>query len=178
MSTETELPTTADGYKKDLLTTLQLNYRLQMDGPDIGTQAERTLRTVTICDRFSAVMFLHALQTVDSALADKVAAQVCGIIADGSEVGSYIFDMLEKMGIDPDSLTPPADPRLNRKRYWDLIKGLDILSEYDTDGEPTVDHDQIWAGGDASEVPAYHAHELEQLGWTVDTNIDRYTKNL
>jgi hypothetical protein len=55
--------------------------------------------------------------------------------------------------------------------------GLNILAKYSDNGDFAAEHDQIWAGIDASEmeIDEEDLKELDDLGWFIDEEFDSWS---
>lgn len=108
--TANEKPSTpvADDHLKNLLTTLQQQWRLAFDHPGEPDEEIRFMRIAMICDRFSAVWFLLKLMELNPAVAEKTTRELVGILNDGSGVGEWAYELLCRIGIDPESILAPG----------------------------------------------------------------------
>jgi hypothetical protein len=51
--------------------------------------------------------------------------------------------------------------------------GLGILLKYDSDGDISFGHDQVWAGPSSEvEISKEDLDLLDKLGWFIDTEVD------
>jgi len=66
-------------------------------------------------------------------------------------------------------------------RGWEVkkvLEGLLILKKYFPEGDIAAQHDEIYAGGDASEVEISESDKkrLDDLGWFIDEEEDSWKK--
>ena len=58
-----------------------------------------------------------------------------------------------------------------------IVEGLNILSKYSDGGDFSAEHDQIWAGSDASnmDISEEDLERLEELNWFLDEEYDSWS---
>jgi len=60
-------------------------------------------------------------------------------------------------------------------KITNVLKGLQLIEQYEEDAIVTADHDIIWAGQgngkSVSEITKEGTLILENLGWTIDENL-------
>jgi hypothetical protein len=69
------------------------------------------------------------------------------------------------------------------KQIDEIGEGLKLLSLYDESGYSVmVEHDQLWAGPEGEQemasVASEHRKQLEDLGWDIDHDVERWTYKL
>jgi hypothetical protein len=100
MSTEP----TRDMYE-ELLTCAQRNWRRAMDVTEGTASDDRSHAMAHACSYFSTAFFLQALLKRDEDAAHEAAVELNDILSDGGAAGEYIWQLLTRAGIDPDTIT-------------------------------------------------------------------------
>lgn len=62
-------------------------------------------------------------------------------------------------------------------RAKDVIEGLQVLLQYDSELEVVAEHDEIYAGHGIETVREEHDYYLHELGWRWDPNVPAWRKD-
>ena len=73
------------------------------------------------------------------------------------------------------TITAPSTT-INDNKNLQWARAFTIFALYDTDGDVSPQHDEVYAGPDPSLVSPEHLAELETLGWTANDDYDCFHK--